>query len=68
MLQLRVQRRSKCACATSQDTPYRTTAIAIGRTAKGIAGLKGEVWLDGGDGRKVVVFYFAELEEARVRC
>jgi hypothetical protein len=35
----------------------------LGQRAEGITGLEGEVLLDGVDGREVVVFDLAELEE-----
>lgn len=49
-----------------EDSPYGAAAIAVFRVwAEGVAGLEGEVFLDAVDGGEVVVFEFAELEEAR---
>lgn len=49
-----------------EDTPYRRSAIAsCCERAKGVACLEGEVLLYAVDGREVVIFDFAELEEAK---
>jgi hypothetical protein len=50
----------------TNNSPYRCTTIAFfGVGAERIAGLEGEVFLDAVNGREVVVFYFAQLQEAR---
>jgi hypothetical protein len=45
--------------------PYRRAAIGFfGKGTQRIAGLEGEVLLDGMDGREVVVFDLTKLQEA----
>jgi len=67
MLQLWVKIRLECPLRRPiNDTPYGAPAITVFRVwAKRIAGLETEVRLDAVDGGEVVVFDFAELEEAR---
>ena len=49
-----------------QKAPYRGAAVRVwGERSKRVASLEGEVLLYGMNGREVVVFNFAQLEEAR---
>jgi hypothetical protein len=69
MLQLWVKIRLECPLRRPiNHAPYGASAIAVFRVwTKWIAGLETEVRLDAVDGGEVVVFDFAELEEARAR-
>lgn len=67
MLQLWVQVcRKRPFCRSINDPPYGASAVAFFRFgADRIAGLEGEILLNVVNGGEVVVFGFAELEEAR---
>jgi hypothetical protein len=59
--------RKRFRSSSGEESPYTAAAIAAWRVgADGVASLEGEVFLDIGEGRVVVVFNFAELEEAKV--
>ena len=49
--------------------PDRGAAIGVlGERTEGVAGLEGEVFLDGVDGGEVIVLDLAELEKAVKEC